>query len=72
MQHVRMWYACEHEDVDQLVRMAVESSQCTMCVSCKIVCLCDLQAAPAAVDMFDCDGVTTTVTTISLHPDDDL
>lgn len=31
-----------------------------------------LQAKPAAVDMFDCDGVTTTVTTIALHSDDDL
>lgn len=67
-----MWCACQHEDAEELVRMAVDSSQRTMCVSCKTVCLCDLQAAPAAVDMFDCDGVTTTVTTISLHPDDDL
>ena len=28
--------------------------------------------APIAVDMFDQDGVTTTVTTIALHSDDDL
>ncbi len=29
------------------------------------------RAAPAAVDMFDCDGVTTTVTTIAMNSDDE-
>ena len=41
-------------------------------VCCVIMYAVNVQAAPAAVDMFDCDGVTTTVTTISLHPDDEL
>ncbi len=29
------------------------------------------RAAPASVDMFDCDGVTTTVTTIAMNSDDE-
>jgi hypothetical protein len=60
------------QTTDQLVRAAVESSQSRdMCVIWG-ACLFHLQAAPAAVDVFDCDGVTTTVTNTSLHPDDEL
>ena len=68
-QHLRMQCACQQSDADQLVRMADQyRHRRDVCVMWDVSCL---QATLAAVDMFDCNGVTMTLTTISLPPDDE-
>jgi hypothetical protein len=64
-------HACQHTDADQLVWVAVQSGQ-RRDVTVIWESVSYLQAAPAAVDTFNCNCVTMMLTTTSLHPDGEL